>query len=209
MTKCSPAQHDAPRAGDALLIIDVQRDFLPGGALGVPGGDRVVPVLNRYLRLFAARGLPIVLSRDWHPVDHCSFRAQGGPWPAHCIAGSPGAGFAPELMLPAGCLVISKAVGASEEAYSAFEHTGLGARLKALGCRQLFIGGLATDYCVRASVLDALAQGFAVQLLHDAIRAVDLQPGDGAAAEQAMIVAGAALLTLDKLSPHANDPSCL
>lgn len=195
-------QADSPllHGGDALLIVDVQRDFLPGGTLGVPRGDEVVAVLNRYIHLFTERNLPVVLSRDWHPADHCSFQARGGPWPAHCIAGSPGADFARDLAVPARALVISKAVSAGEEAYSAFQHTGLGAQLRALGCRQLYVGGLATDYCVRASVLDALQQGFAVQLLLDAIRAVNLHPDDGAAAERAMIAAGAGVLTLDALA---------
>lgn len=193
--------------GDTLLIVDVQRDFLPGGALGVPRGEEVVPILNRYIRLFAAHGLPIVLSRDWHPADHCSFQAQGGPWPAHCIAGSPGADFASDLAVPDQAIVISKAVTADEEAYSAFQHTGLGAQLQALGRQRLHVGGLATDYCVRASVIDALQQGFAVLLLRDAIRAVNLHPGDGAAAERAMIAAGAIDITFDKLSTQPLPPA--
>ncbi len=90
----------SPRAGDALLLVDVQRDFLPGGALAVPRGDEVVPALNRYLRLFATRGLPIFASRDWHPPDHASFQARGGPWPPHCVRDSAGAQFAPGLELP-------------------------------------------------------------------------------------------------------------
>ncbi len=184
----------SPHSGDALLIVDVQRDFLPDGALGVPGGNVVVPVLNRYLGLF--RNRPVIFSRDWHPENHVSFRAQGGPWPAHCIAGSTGAAFAPGLEVPASALVISKATEPGINAYSAFDHTELADWLRLRSCSRLFVGGLATDYCVRASVLDALAEGFAVILLVDAIRAVDVQPSDGERAIRQMLDAGALAATL-------------
>jgi nicotinamidase/pyrazinamidase len=180
-----------PGPGDALLIVDVQRDFLPGGGLGVPEGDRVVPVLNRYIDRFARAVRPVYATRDWHPQGHCSFAAQGGPWPPHCIAGTPGADFAPGLALPADAVVVSKADTVGEDAYSGFEGTDLAARLKADGVRRLFVGGLATDYCVLNTVKDALAEGFAVELLTDAIRAVDLKPGDGERAEVRMREAGA------------------
>lgn len=185
--------------GDALLVVDVQRDFLPGGALAVPDGDRVVPVLNEYIALFAREELPIVFSRDWHPADHCSFQARGGPWPPHCVAGSPGACFAPRLKVPAVATVVSKATTSAADAYSAFERTCLAEWLHGRGRRRLFIGGLATDYCVLATVRDALAAGFEVMLLVDAIRAVDVHPGDGARALQAMRAAGAHPVTLAAL----------
>jgi nicotinamidase/pyrazinamidase len=188
-----------PEAGDVLMVVDVQRDFLPGGALGVRDGDAVVPVLNRYLARFAAQGLPVVFTRDWHPPDHCSFRARGGPWPPHCIAGTPGAGFAPGLALPAHAEIVSKATTAAADAYSGFDHTGLADRLHARGVRRLFIGGLATDYCVQSTTRDGLAAGFSVFVLGDAIRAVDVQPGDGERALAAMLAGGARLIAFDDL----------
>ncbi|MCC7484679.1 MAG: nicotinamidase [Burkholderiales bacterium] len=180
----------------ALLIVDVQRDFVPGGALAVPRGDEVVPVLNRYIAAARARALPIIASRDWHPAGHCSFRARGGPWPPHCIAGTPGAEFAEGLALPADALVVSKATGADADAYSAFAGTGLASRLSALGVKRILAGGLATDYCVLNTVRDALAAGFEVLLMTDAIRAVDVRPGDGARAEAEMRGLGATPITL-------------
>ena len=175
----------------ALLIVDVQRDFLPGGKLAVPRGDEVVPVLNRYIAAARARGIPVFASRDWHPALHCSFREQGGPWPPHCVAGTPGAAFAPDLALPATAIVVSKAAAQDADAYSAFGGTDLEGRLRALGVDNLVVGGLATDYCVLNTVLDALAAGFAVTLASDAVRAVDVSPGDGARAELRMRSAGA------------------
>lgn len=189
----------ALQPGDALIVVDVQCDFLPGGALGVPGGDWVVPRLNRYIARFDECGLPVIFTRDWHPPDHCSFRQAGGPWPPHCIAGSAGAAFAPGLELPAAAHIVSKAATPEADAYSGFQGTGLEALLHGLGCRRLFIGGLATDYCVRATVLDALAAGFSTVLLADAVRAVDVHPGDGKRAEQEMAAAGARSLSLERL----------
>ncbi len=191
------------KPGDALVIVDVQNDFLPGGALPVPEGDRVVPVLNEYIHHFRAAGLPIVATRDWHPPDHCSFQAQGGPWPPHCVQGTPGADFAPGLELPEDALIVSKATKPDQEAYSGFQDTDLDARLREMGVRRLFIGGLATDYCVKQTVLDALRLGYRVYLLTDAIRAVDVQPGDGDAAIDEMLRAGALPLTLSDLAEEA------
>lgn len=181
--------------GDALVVVDVQRDFLPGGALGVPAGDEVVEPLNRAIQAFERAGLPVFYSRDWHPPDHCSFRAQGGPWPPHCVAGTAGAGFAPGLRLPLEPEVISKATTRERDAYSAFQGTTLAQRLKSAGVRRLFVGGLATDYCVKATVLDARAGGFDVELLGDAVRAVEVNAGDGERALQEMQSSGAKLAT--------------
>jgi nicotinamidase/pyrazinamidase len=177
--------------GDAVLIEDVQRDFLPGGNLAVAGGDGVVPVLNRYLALALSRNIPVFASRDWHPPNHCSFRAQGGPWPEHCVAGTPGAEFAPGLKLPPDAVIISKATAPDAEAYSAFASTDLALRLRELQVKRLLVGGLATDYCVLNTVRDARKAGFEVLLLEDAIRAVNAQAGDGERAEREMREAGA------------------
>ena len=183
-----------PRRGDALLLVDVQVDFLPGGRLPVPGGDRVLEPLNRAIAAFAVRGLPVVATRDWHPVDHCSFTPQGGPWPPHCVAGTPGAAFAPALRLPPHPLLVSKATTPERESYSDFADTGLAQTLRDAGVGRLVVGGLATDYCVQASVLDACAAGFDVLVLRDGIAAIDATPGDGERALARMRDAGARLL---------------
>jgi predicted phosphoribosyltransferase len=188
-----------PGPGDALLVVDVQRDFLPGGSLAVPAGDAVVPVINRCIERFAHNGLAVLASRDWHPAAHCSFRAQGGPWPAHCVADTPGAAFADALWLPAGSQIVSKATTAGRDAYSAFDGTDLHARLQTLGVRRLVVTGLATDYCVQATVTDALALGYQVLVLRDAVAAVDAQPGDGERALAAMQERGAQLATAAEL----------
>ncbi len=176
---------------DALLIVDVQRDFLPGGSLAVHEGDAVVPALNRYIALARGSGLPVFASRDCHPKNHCSFRAFGGPWPEHCVAGTPGAEFAPALELPAETVVIDKAISAEADAYSAFSGTTLSRLLRERGAKRLLVGGLATDYCVLNTVRDALKEGFGVLLLTDAIRAVNVNAGDGERAEREMRGAGA------------------
>src|SRR3989338_7404551 len=194
-----PNQNDTKvRQGDALLIVDVQNDFLPGGSLAVPRGDEVVPVLNRYLRAF--QNLPVYATRDWHPPLHCSFRAQGGPWPPHCVAGTRGAEFAAALQLPPSAVVVSKATTAEQDAYSGFEGTNLDQQLHAANIRRLFIGGLATDYCMLNTVRDALKLGYEVLLLADAIRAVDVQPGDGQRAEQEMTKFGAQRITVEGIA---------
>ncbi len=189
-----------PRPGDALIVVDVQKDFLPGGSLAVPRGDEVVPVLNRYMEIFSSRGLPVFATRDWHPPEHCSFTEQGGPWPSHCVAGSEGAAFAADLHLPADAVIISKATEPERDAYSGFQGTDLAQRLREAGVRRVFVGGLATDYCVLNTVRDALAEGFEVVLLEDAIRAVDVQPGDGEHAVKEMLDAGAVPARIDAIA---------
>jgi nicotinamidase/pyrazinamidase len=178
---------------DALIAVDVQNDFVPGGRLAVPDGGAVIAPLNAWLGAFASAGCMTLASRDWHPPDHCSFVARGGPWPAHCVAGSDGAAFATGLALPARCRVVDKGTRADEEAYSAFSGTGLAATLAAAGVRRLWVGGLATDYCVAATVHDALEHGFEVVVLIDAVRGVDVAHGDSARALAAMRAAGATL----------------
>src|SRR5574340_133567 len=156
----APNRNDLlPQPGDALLVVDAQNDFLPGGSLAVPGGDEVLPPLNRYLGIFTARNLPVFATRDWHPARHCSFRAQGGSWPPHCVAGTRGAEFAAALRLPPSAEIVSKATSAEQDAYSGFHGTGLDALLRAADIRRLFVGGLATDYCVLNTVRDALKLG--------------------------------------------------
>lgn len=176
---------------DVLLVVDVQRDFLPGGALAVPDGDAVVPILNRYIALARQKRVAVFASRDWHPPNHCSFRSRGGPWPPHCVAGTNGAQFAPGLELPPDAVVIDKATTEAQDAYSAFSGTTLAQQFRARGVKRVLVAGLATDYCVLNTVRDALKEGFDVVLFTDAIRAVDVKPGDGASAEAAMCDAGA------------------
>jgi nicotinamidase/pyrazinamidase len=195
-TKSLDQAHWQPQPGDALLIVDVQNDFLPGGSLAVSRGDEVVPVLNRYIGAFEAHGLPVYATRDWHPERHCSFHEQGGPWPPHCVAHTRGAEFSPALHLPPAVTVISKATSSDRDAYSGFEGTDLDPRLRAAGIRRLFIGGLATDYCVLNTVRDALQAGYEVLLLTDAIRAVEVEPGDGQRAEVEMARLGAQRISL-------------
>lgn len=192
----SDLQQWQAQPGDVLLVTDIQNDFLPGGALAVARGDEVVPLLNRYIAEFVAHGLPVYATRDWHPARHCSFRAQGGPWPEHCVAGTHGAAFAPSLLLPPGTPVISKATAPDREAYSSFQGTDLDSRLRAAGIRRIFIGGLTTDYCVLNTVRDARKLGYDVGVLADAIRAVDVRPGDGQRAEEEMARLGAQRVTL-------------
>lgn len=179
------------QAGDALIMVDVQLDFLPGGSLAVPRGDEVVPALNRYIAVFRGLTLPVVATRDWHPPDHCSFKAQGGPWPPHCVAGSAGAHFATLLDLPCEAHIVSKATSRDRDAYSGFEGTGLDDWLRRAGASRVFVGGLATDYCVLNTVRDALRFGYATFLLLDAVRAVDVAAGDGARAIDEMRRLGA------------------
>ena len=185
--------------GDALIIVDVQEDFLPGGALGVNGGDLVIEPLNGYVKAFERRGLPIVATRDWHPPDHCSFRDWGGMWPAHCIAGTKGAALSPRLELPPSTRIVSKGTQSDREAYSGFERTDLASILRERGCHRLFIGGLATDYCVQATARDALTAGFEVVILGDAVQSFDAKPGDGERALAALIAEGARVIRLPEI----------
>lgn len=187
------ANRDLPRLkqGDALIVVDVQNDFLKGGSLEVPQGKDVIPVLNRYIEAFRSKGLPIIATRDWHPLNHCSFKAQGGPWPPHCVVDTEGAQFASDLILPSSAVIISSATEPDKEAYSGFQGTDLDQRLGSVHIGRLFIGGLATDYCVLSTVKDALEGAYKVFLLQDAIRAVNVKPDDGKKAEEEMIRLGA------------------
>lgn len=186
-------------AGDALLVVDVQNDFLPGGSLAVPHGDEVIAPLNRYITLFTGKGLPVFATHDWHTPDHCSFRPQGGIWPPHCVAGTAGAAFPAALALPAGAQIISKADASSKDAYSGFEGTSLNTLLQSTGIRRVFVGGLATDYCVLSTVKDALRYGYETLVLGDAVRAVNVQPGDGERAMEDMQRLGATVVCLEEI----------
>jgi len=188
-----------PETGDALLIVDVQQDFLPGGNLAVPDGDAVVPVLNEYIRTFTRHGLPVYATRDWHPANHCSFEPQGGPWPPHCVANTAGAEFATNLALPENTTVISKATLTDKDAYSGFEDTDLDLQLTKNHITTLYIGGLATDVCVLNTVKDALRNDYRVYLLTDAIRAVNARPGNAEKAIDEMQQAGAIPINIDKV----------
>lgn len=186
--------------GDALLVVDIQYDFLPGGSLGVPDGDRVIPVLNNYITKFQDSNMPVYASRDWHPPDHSSFKQQGGPWPPHCVAGTPGAEFDSRLELPSNAVVISKATRIDKEAYSSLDDTGLDEKLKQQNIKRLFIGGLATDYCVLNTVKDGLALGYDVFVLLDGSKAINVLPGDERNAIDEMKSLGAIEITFDRVS---------
>ena len=178
-------------SSDALLITDVQKDFLPGGALPVPSGDEIIPVLNEFAKLFEDAKAHVFASRDWHPPNHCSFKQQGGPWPPHCVRNTKGAKFSADLKLPEGTVVISKATDPERESYSVFDGTDFENELRMRGVRRLFVGGLATDYCVVNTVVDALRLGFKAVVLMDATLGINVQPGDVDRAVEKMLRLGA------------------
>lgn len=178
---------------DALIIVDVQNDFCPGGSLAVTEGDAVVPVLNRLAPQFGT----VVATRDWHPADHRSFAAQGGPWPVHCVAGTPGAGFHPALEQQSVDLVVQKATTPEQEAYSGFDGTDLADQLRARGVRRVYVGGLALDYCVDATALDARRAGFETWVIRDATRPVFPEQVGGK--EAGWREAGVGTITSDEL----------
>jgi nicotinamidase/pyrazinamidase len=185
--------------GDALLLVDPQVDFCPGGSLPVPSGDMVMPVLDAWARAADAAGVPIFVSRDWHPPRTTHFKEFGGVWPPHCVQGTPGAEFHPGLHLPPSATIVSKGMGETEDAYSAFQarddrEQPLAALLRERGVRHLYVMGLATDYCVKASTLGALDEGFSVTLVQGGMGAVNLEPADGEQALAAMRAAGAAVI---------------
>ena len=184
----------------ALLIVDVQTDFCPGGALAVASGDRVIPVLNTLIERF--RGNPVYASRDWHPPDTTHFKAFGGPWPVHCVAGTPGAELHPDLRLPSDAIIVSKGQDRADDGYSAFEGITPGGRrlpddLHDRRVTDLVVGGLATDYCVRASVLDARRAGLRVSVVTDAVAGIT--PASTEQALDEMRRAGARLVSSREL----------
>ena len=188
-----------PDHQSVLILVHVQNDFCPGGALPVTEGDTIIPLINRYISLFKSEGLPVIATRDWHPSNHCSFKEQGGMWPVHCVQGSRGAQFRADLHIPNGSLIISGATNPKKEAYSTFDGTSLNDHLEDMGAKTLFIVGLATDYCVKQTVLDGCKLGYRVVVLEDAVRGVNLQPDDSQKALQDMMAGGALKATASDL----------
>jgi len=178
----------------ALIVVDVQNDFCPGGSLAVAHGDKVVEPLNQQIDEFLERGAPVYKSRDWHPPTTKHFEAYGGTWPVHCVQNTKGAEFHPALRDDPRITVVSKGLG-DTDCYSAFDETDLASQLREQGVEEVVVGGLATDYCVKNTVLDALKHGFKVKALKNATRAVDLQPGDGDRAIEEMRAAGAEIVS--------------
>lgn len=184
---------------DALIIVDVQNDFCPGGSLAVQGGDRVATTLTRIARAFKRRGAQVFATQDWHPAGHSSFKGQGGPWPAHCVQGTAGADLHPNLRLPEGTSVVRKGSNPQIDAYSGFLDSDLEGQLKRAAIERAFVGGIATDYCVLNTVLDARRLGFETYVITDAIAAVNVKPGDDDRAIRKMESAGARITTSAKV----------
>jgi len=185
----------------ALLIVDVQNDFCPGGALGIPEGDKIIPNINKYIKIFSQKKLPIFVTRDWHPVNTGHFKDFGGVWPVHCIQRTLGAAFHPKLKLPGDAVMLYKGMDPAKDSYSSFQaEDSRGERfsrlLNRLKIKELWIAGLATDYCVKFSTRDAFKHGFKVKILIDAIKGVDLKPGDSERAIKEMLKRGAKSMIL-------------
>lgn len=180
----------------ALLVVDVQNDFCPGGSLAVPEGDIIIPNINKYMEIFSKNKLPIFASRDWHPKKTAHFKKFGGAWPVHCVQDTKGAKFHPKIKLPKETIILSKGMEPEKDSYSAFQAQDsngmeLLSLLKYLGVEEIYIGGLATDYCVKSSAIDALKNGFKVKILEDAIKGVNLKPADSEEAIKEMLRNGA------------------
>jgi nicotinamidase/pyrazinamidase len=183
------------RKKDALVIVDLQNDFCPGGALAVPDGDKIVPVVNALIPKFEN----VFTTQDWHPADHISFEAHGGSWPPHCVVGTPGVDLHPRLIIE-NTIQIHKGGESDKETYSGFQDTDLEDQLKNRGDVRIFVCGLATDYCVKATVLDGIRSGFEVMVIADAIKGVEVKPGDSDAAIESMKNAGATIIGSESLS---------
>jgi nicotinamidase/pyrazinamidase len=187
------ASLEKPVPKQALIVVDVQNDFCPGGALAVAHGDEVVEPLNKLIDEFLERGDPVYKSRDWHQPTTKHFEKYGGTWPIHCVQNTKGAEFHPALRDDPRIHVISKGLG-DTDCYSAFDETDLASELHEQGVEEVVVGGLATDYCVKNTVLDGLKNGFKVKAVEDAMRPVELQPGDGERAIEEMRAAGAEII---------------
>jgi len=182
----------------------MQNDFCPSGALGVPEGDRVVPILNKYIEIFRQAGLPIYFTRDWHPPVTVHFKPYGGVWPPHCVQGTHGAEFHPDLAVPPRAVIMSKGDDPKQDSYSAFfghdeKGRSLAEVLREDGVNHFYIGGLATDYCVKETSLDAIKDGFEVTVLIDGVKGVDLSPGDSERAMEEVKRKGALTATLEDI----------
>ena len=177
----------------ALIVVDAQNDFCPGGALAVPRGDEVIAPINKLIEEFLTRGDVVVKSRDWHPRKTKHFAEFGGTWPVHCVQGTRGAVFHQDLLDDPRIVVVSKGMG-DEDSYSAFDGTDLARRLREQGVEEVWVGGLATDYCVKNTALDAVREGFKVKAVADAMRAVEVAEGDGARALEEMRRSGAEIV---------------
>ncbi|MDD5154950.1 MAG: bifunctional nicotinamidase/pyrazinamidase [Candidatus Omnitrophica bacterium] len=180
----------------ALLIVDIQNDFCPGGALGISGGDKIITAINKYIGRFSKNKLPIFISRDWHPKKTAHFKKFGGVWPVHCIENTRGAAFHPKLKIPKEAIIISKGMDPRQDSYSAFQaedshRQSLANLLKIFGIEEIYIAGLATDYCVKYSTIDALKKGFEVKILKDAVAGVNLNPEDSKEALRQITAMGA------------------
>jgi nicotinamidase/pyrazinamidase len=181
---------------DALIVVDPQNDFCPGGSLAVPEGDTIFPAVNRAMPRFRH----VLATQDWHPPEHRYFQEYGGPWPYHCLQGTRGAEFHPGLDARGIQEVVQKGIDPNLDGYSGFAGTDLAQRLHARAVRRVFIAGLATDYCVKATAIEAISNGFETYVLTDAIRPVEVQPGDGERALQAMVDAGVKPITTEALA---------
>jgi len=178
----------------ALIVVDVQNDFCPGGSLTVADGTAVVPPLNKLMKEFLDRGDPVFKTRDWHPARTKHFEAYGGTWPVHCVQNTPGAEFHKDLNDDPRITIISKGIDESADGYSGFDGTNLTEILREQGVEEVWVGGLATDYCVKHTVLDALRAGFEAKALADAMLPVNVKPGDGEQAIEEMRAAGAEIV---------------
>jgi len=191
------------KANKALLVVDIQNDFCPGGALGVADGDQIIPTVNKYVDLFQGNQLPVFVSRDWHPENSKHFKESGGPWPPHCIQNSPGAEFHPDFKVPGKAIVLSKGTNPGLDGYSVFEAHDLDNKpfnqlLEDIEIEELYIAGIATDYCVKLTSLDAFKYGLKVNVLTDAIKGVDKADSQQAIAE--IVAKNGKLKTYDEVS---------
>jgi nicotinamidase/pyrazinamidase len=189
------------KARKALVVVDVQNDFSPGGSLGVPGGDKIIPAVNKYIKIFSKKKFPVFATRDWHPPRTSHFKDFGGAWPAHCIQGTRGAQFHPKLKLNPNATLLYKGTDPDKDGYSAFHAQELSGRdfariLEMEGIKEIYIAGLATDYCVKFTALEALKRGFKVKILLDAVKGVDLKPKDSEKAVKEIVKKGAKTITL-------------
>ena len=184
----------------ALIVVDVQRDFCPGGALPARDGNKIVRPLNRVIETFEKENLPIVFTRDWHPRNHISFKAYGGIWSPHCVKNTPGAKFHPELYIPRGAIVVNKATEPKQEAYSGFQGTNLATLLRTKGVKEVVIGGLATDYCVLNTAMDALENGYRATVISDCVKGVNVKRTDSATAFRRMSTRGVKTITSSRLA---------